>query len=491
MIIKIYKAPEGVTFSRSTIKMLNKTRSMATMISFFKGRNYEFKIFKEKDLTLIQKLKIFFAKKELIYDPFDNANYDQITEKMQVLRPEEMMSVYYEEYYDTWGKTMASLDSKNPKFVFKNFSKREIRHFPIEAEGFEYHYPFEMYALPEEDPGYDEDIDSVQTDPYTDLRLKLPLTTLRWNYYMSSFEEKTEDVFMVSWALMNDLEENNDLITAALETLYDPEFRHSEEFNEFFNFIKIRYEISLYFYVDNNNMLSITLFMLPWFFSFLGGDLLTHEFNHSSVILCDIQTVFLYIFAGHELVWKIEGKTTDFLMTIWKEYHYHYFRKFKKCSSTFKKDILKVWRLVNLKKLEPKMYKKLKQYYTLVLLRKINFALLACRTKAVRDKQHFRISLFNSVSLLRFLIWCSRKLSVFLSAKYNGTIDFLKNLIPNTINFIINFFKSLYSNILFYLKLVFKFFTSKEDNEKISRSIINYFKRTSEGWVKLYEFLTK
>ena len=51
MIIKIYKAPEGVTFLRSTVKMLNKTRSMATMISFFKGRNYEFKIFKEKNLT--------------------------------------------------------------------------------------------------------------------------------------------------------------------------------------------------------------------------------------------------------------------------------------------------------------------------------------------------------------------------------------------------------------------------------------------------------
>jgi hypothetical protein len=461
MIIKIYKAPEGVTFLRSTVKILNKTRSMATMISFFKGRNYEFKIFKEKNLTLIEKLKIFFAKKKLIYNPFDDANYDQISEKMQVLRPEEMMSVYYEEYYDTWGKTMASLDSKNPKFVFKNFSSREIRHFPIEAEGFEYHYPFEMYALPEEDSDHDEDIDSVQTDPYTNLRLKLPLTTLRWNYYMSSFEEKTEDVFMVSWALMNDLEENNDIITAALETLYDPEFRHSEEFNEFFNFIKIRYEISLYFYVDNNN------------------------------ILCDIQTVFLYIFAGHELVWKFEGKTTDFLMTIWKEYRYHYFRKFKKCSSTFKKDILKIWRIVNLKRLEPKMYKKLKQYYTLVLLRKINFALLACRTKAVRDKQHFRISLFNSVSLLRFLIWCSRKLAVFLSSLYNNIVDFFKNLLPNIINFIINFFKSLYSNILLFLKLVFKFFTSKEDNEKISRSIINHIKKNAEGAVKIYEFFTK
>jgi len=491
MIIKIYKAPEGVTFLRSTIKTFNKTRSMATISSFFKGRNYDFKIFKEKDLTLIQKLKIFFAKKELIYNPFDDENYDQISIRKQVLRPEEMMSVYYEEYYDTWGKVMDSRDPNNPKYVFKNFSNRVIHHFPIEAKGFEYHYPFEMYALPEEDIKHDEDIDSVQTDPYTDSRLSLPLTTLRWNYYMSSFEEKTDDVFMVSWALMNDLEENNDIITAALETLYDSEFRHSEEFDEFFDFIKIRYEISLYFFIDNNTMLSITLFMLPWFLSFLGGDLLTHEFNHSEVILCDLQTIFLYIFAGHELVWKIEGKTTDFLMTIWKEYRYHYFRKFKKCSSTFKKDILKVWRIVNLKRLEPKMYRKLKQYYTLVLLRTIRFALLACKTKAVRDKQYFRISLFNSVSLLRFFIWCSRKLAVFLSSSYNSTVDFLKNLIPNIIKFIIKCFKNLYSNILFYSKLVFKFFTSKEDNEKISRSIINHIKQTAKDVVYIYEYFTK
>ena len=137
------------------------------------------------------------------------------------------------------------------------------------------------------------------------------------------------------------------------------------------------------------------------------------------------------------------------------------------------------------------MYRKLKQYYTLVLLRTIRFALLACKTKAVRDKQSFRISLFNSVSLLRFLIWCSRKLAVFLSSSYNSTVDFLKNLIPNIMKFIINCFKNLYSNILFYLKLVFKFFTSKEDNEKISRSIINHIKKNAEGAVKIYEFFTK
>jgi hypothetical protein len=118
----------------------------------------------------------------------------------------------------------------------------------------------------------------------------------------------------------------------------------------------------------------------------------------------------------------------------------------------FENDVLKVWRLINLKTVDPKLYKKLKQYLLLSIKKKFYFSVSILRATAVRDKQSYRIDLFNTISILRFFIWCYRRLLEIVPKHYNNFKNFLIHLIPNTLVFLKNFLINLIPNTLKYLK---------------------------------------
>jgi hypothetical protein len=333
------------------------------------------------------------------------------------------------------------------------------------------HYPFEMYSVEAVPKDFYDDFrsynmtsfDSIYHDPYTGEDLELPLTTLRWNYYIENFMEENLTKFyktsMFTYAfglsskLLDDLEENNDLISSVLETIHEPTFRNTIEYDEYLKFAKVRLDLSFILFVEYNTARSVSLLTIPWIFLFGIGDLLTNEFSNLTIIFCDLKSIFLYLFFGQELVWQFEETFKEYVSNIFSGVKFSvYNRKYKKHYTTFKNDISKIWRLINLKTAEPKLYKKLKQYMLLSIKKKIYFSIAILRATAVRDKQYFRISLFNTASLLRFFIWCYKKLIVVIPNYYKNFKIFLKNLISNIFMYIKNFIINLIPNILKYIK---------------------------------------
>lgn len=466
MLVKRFSAPAGVFFlKKSNIKILIKNYS--TITDFIFDRNYDFEIFTKKGnhLTFLGRLKEFFKRNPYEYDPFDEEMYPELSERINVYRPDELMFAYYLEYWESWNTNLHYFDLLDEKTHFLNFNERAIVHYPVQAEYLTAHYPFEMYAEPGDHSNFTSRFDSVMTDPYTNEELTMPLTTLRWNYYIvnfveeSDFSRKFSSVYTTSGKLLNDLEENNDLISSILETIHEPKYRNTIEYKEFFDFAKLRLDLSFLFFVESNIQLSLSLMVIPWFFCFLVGDLLTHEFVHTKIILYDLQTIFLYIFFGHELVWQFEENFKQFASKIFTGVKYSvYRRQYKTEYTTFKKDILKVWRLINLKTAEPKLYSKLKQYLILVIKKKLDLSITILRATAVREKQSFRINLFNTASILRFFIWCYRRLLVIIPNYYNNFKNFLINLIPNIFIFLKKYFINLYLHFISYINYIYKYF---------------------------------
>jgi len=390
---------------------------------------------------------------------------------MSAYKPEELMHIYYSEYWESWEDNLAYVDPKNPLSYFVNFEGVPILYPLTQASYMAKHYPFEMYSLEAVSKDFEDDykafdassFDSTYYDPYTGEDLELPLSTLRWNYYIENFMEENLNKFYksskftyafgLSSKLLDDLEENNDLISSILETIHEPTFRNTIEYGSFLQFAKIRLDLSFMLFVEYNTARSVSLLTIPWIFLFGIGDLLTNEFSNLTIIFCDLKSIFLYLFFGQELVWQFEETFKEYVSNIFSGVKYSvYNRKYKKHYTTFKNDISKIWRLINLKTAEPKLYKKLKQYMLLSIKKKIYFSIAILRATAVRDKQYFRISLFNTATLLRFFIWCYKKLIIVIPNYYKNFKIFLKNLISNIFMFIKNFIINLIPNILKYIK---------------------------------------
>jgi len=474
-------------------KQLKKI-SVIRHISFFKDRNYDFKIFYNEELSFIEKVKIFFTKKTPPdYDPYNIKYYgEDLAFLIESGYPkEELMIIYYEDYFTAWNDTHTLADVvKYPGTRFQNLSRRVIYHDPIIAEGTEGHYPFEMFATSQDGPIEDleSDFDSVMHDPFTGERLKAPLTTLRWNYYMKNFLEDNEDVYFVGALLADDLEENNDFVTALLETIHDPKFRDTVEFTFYLKYTKLRHDTMLVFFSEYYAINSLPLFIMPWFVCFLVGDCLTHELNHSSMLIFDLETIFLYIFFGYELIWKFEDRDLDFLALIYGHYK-KYSIKYKKSSSTFQKDLFKVWRLINLKSKEPKIYRKLKHYYILVLQKKLFLAVAGLRSGAAEQKALYKHFILDTVLFVKLLIYTYRTIIRTFKLNYKILKKILKNVIPSIILFIINFFKTFFWYFINVYKSIFNFFFSKdkieidlkkklEETLKVSKRIFKNFKET-------------
>jgi len=465
MLIRQISAPAGVFYFKKLNTVIS-FKNYSTITAFFFDRNFDFEIFRDSknNLTLFQKIKLFFKRNPYEYDPFDEEIFPELSEKINVYKPEEIMHIYYTSYWDSWEQNVPHFDIMDERTYFLNFAGTPILYTLERASSLYGQYPFEMFA--EENP-YDDSIahfDSVIHDPYTNEELTLPLTTLRWNYYIENLIDETgasENVFTLSGILLNDLEENNDLISSVLEIMHEPAFRNTTQYDEYLNFAKVRLDLSFMLFIENNGIKSISLMAIPWVFMFLIGDLLTNEFSNITVILCDLKTVFLYVFFGQELIWKFEETFKQYVSHIFSGVKYSvHRRKYKKDSSTFKNDVLKVWRLINLKTVDPKLYKKLKQYLLLSIKKKFYFSVSILRATAVRDKQSFRISLFNTASMLRFFIWCYKRLLVIVPKYYNNFKNFLINLIPNILMFLKNFLINLIPNTLKYLKGLYSRFLS-------------------------------
>ena len=323
-------------------------------------------------------------------------------------------------------------------------------------------------------------------DPFTGERLKAPLTTLRWNYYMRTFEDNNESAHFIGAVLADDIEENNDFVTALLETLHDPKFRDTVEFTFYLKYTKIRHDTMLVFFTEYNAINSLPLFLMPWFVSFLVGDCLTHELNHSSIIIFDLETIFLYIFYGYELIWKFEDRDYDFLAQIYVAYE-KYSIKYKKSSSTFQKDLFKIWRLINLKSKEPKIYRKLKHYYILVLQKKLFLAVAGLRSGAAEQKALYKMFILDTVLVVKLLIYTYRYIRATFKLNYRILKKIYKKTTPKIVPFIINFFKTFFWYFINSYKSVFNFFFSKdkidlkkklEETLKVSKRIFKNFKET-------------
>lgn len=407
--------------------------------------------------------KNLFKKKKVKYDPFAEKYYEDSEERFDNDTPEELMIIYYQDYWDAWES------SRKEHGYFINFNDKAMFYDPIEAEGLPYHYPFEMYAPGDED---EENFDSIKTDPFSKEELLLPLTTLRWNYYRETFYDEIKKdldrtlfnyVLMDGWHFAKDLE-NMDLIDAILATIHDPKYRNTALYEEFYEIAKTRYDILFTIYIDYNGFGNTTLMIIPWIASFLVYDLLENVLNHPEIMFYDLQSVFLYLFCGNKLTWKYH--------TLKKSKYKNQYRLYQTCYSTLEKDCIKIWRLINLKSTEPKLYNKFKQYYILMLQRKLNLTVIGLRARAVRAKQTFKIDLFNSASLIRFFIWCYKRLLESLSLFFDNIKSFLVNL-PNTIfNFLIklpektfNFFKKLYNHNIKSIKKIYKYFTTNSFSE--------------------------
>jgi hypothetical protein len=461
MLIRQISAPAGVFYFKKLNTVIS-FKNYSTITAFFFDRNFDFEIFRDSknNLTLFQKIKLFFKRNPYQYDPFDEEMFPELSEKISVYRPEELMHIYYTAYWESWEQNLSHLDIMDEKTYFLNFAGTPILYTLEVASCLQCQYPFEMFA--EEYPDYNSTahFDSVMHDPYTNEELTLPLTTLRWNYYIENLIDETgasKNTFTLSGKLLNDLEENNDLISSVLEIFHEPEYRNTTQYAEYLNFAKIRLNLSFMMFVQNNGLRSISLMAIPWVFIFLIFDLLTNEFSTITVILCDLKTVFLYVFFGQELRWKFEETFKQYVSHFSGVIYSVHRSKYKKDSSTFKNDVLKVWRLINLETVDPKLYKKLKQYLLLSIKKKFYFSVAILRATAVRDKQYFRISLFNTISILRFFIWCYKRLLVVVPNSYNNFKNFLINLIPNTLKYL----KGLYSRSLSFLNFIYKYIKSK------------------------------
>jgi hypothetical protein len=462
MLTKQFSTPAGVFYFKKLNTLISIRNYYTPIGGFFLDRNYDFTIFinNKNNLTLLQKIKQFFARNPYEYDPFDELTFPELEEKMSGYDPEEIMHMYYLEYWDSWETNTRYFDILDERTHFLNFAGTPILYTLHQASYMEAHYPFESYSKEAQFAYYTDDFDSIMHDPYTNEELDLPLTTLRWNYYIENFVEENSltfsGYFSLSGKLLNDLEENNDLISSILEIMHEPRFRNTTQYTEYLNFVKIRFDLSFILFIEYNLLSATSILAVPWVLMFLVGDLLTHEFSNITVIFCDLQTVFLYIFFGQELVWKFEETFKEYVSNIWYGVKYSVYRvKYKKDSSTFKNDILKIWRLINLKNNEPKLYKKLKQYFFLSTKKKIYFSISILRATAVRDKQYFKISLFNTVSIIRFFIWCYKRLLVIIPNYYNIFKNFLINLIPNIFMFLKNFLINLIPNTSKYLKRLY------------------------------------
>lgn len=458
MLINLKKTPYGVTCFKTRFIFIKKIHST----SFFKA--------------LQTKFKNFFKKKKFTFDPLNNKNYDEIEDRFKVYPPEDIMAMYYLDYWEHWE------NSRDENFNFKNFNEKVIRHHPITAEGLEYHYPFEMFASEE---GLDKfDFDAVHTDPFSKEELDLPLTTLRWNYYrVSYYEGLNQDMSAInqlltdSWHFTQDLE-RMDLIDAILATAYDPKYRNTPLYEDYLKLAKIRYRLLYNMYIDNNRFGNTTLLIIPWFFSWIVGDLLCDELNNAEIVFFDIQSIFLYLFWGKELTWKYEAT--------YSERRYKFYRLYKTSFSTLKKDFLKIKRLINLKNIEPKVYNKLKQYYKLTFERKIYLTLIGLRAKAVREKQSYKISLFNSAALIRFFIWCYKKLMESISIFFENVKSFFINLIPNIFIFLKNLPFKIYTFYQKQYKMLKAMSTAEMYNnlKKMGKELEKKFQRFKDFYFK-------
>ena len=479
MLIKKIRTPAGVFYFRKLNTPISIRNYYTPIGGFFLDRNYDFTLFlnNKHNLTLSQRIKLFFERNPYEYDPFDELTFPELEEKMSDYAPEEIMYEYYLEYWDSWETNTHYFHINEEKTHFLNFAGTPILYTLHEASYMEAHYPFESFSKDWQVASHCDELDSIMHDPYTNEELNLPLTTLRWNYYIENFVEENASTvsgyFNLCGKLLTDLEENNDLISSILETMHEPRFRNTTQYREYFNFVKIRFDLSFILFMEYNLLSAISIMAVPWVLMFLVGDLLTNEFSNITVILCDLQTVFLYIFFGQELVWKFEETFKEYVSNIFSGVKYSVYReRYKKDSSTFKNDILKIWRLINLKTNEPKLYKKLKQYFFLSTKKKIYFSISILKATAVRDKQHYKISLFNTVSILKFFIWCYKRLLVIIPKSYNNFKNFLINLIKNIFmflkNFLINFIpitskflKRIYLRLIIILNFLYKYIKSK------------------------------
>jgi len=248
-----------ITLKYSTIK-----EQISTMFSIIKekkdfifDRNFDFKIFLDFDLTFSERFKYFFKRTEYEYDPYDEIVYPELSERLDYYNPDELMTYYYHEYWNAWNANSPYFDIENEKTHFINFKESQVFHYPVKAENMGAQYPFEMYAeysLEAYGENYKadlcEDFDSTIRDPYTNEILLMPLTTLRWNYYILNFLEQgagSKGIFTISGKLLTDLEENNDLVSSILETIHEPEFRNTIEFDEFLSYSKFRVDVSFIF----------------------------------------------------------------------------------------------------------------------------------------------------------------------------------------------------------------------------------------------------
>jgi hypothetical protein len=374
MLTKPFTTPAGVFYFKKLNSLISFRNYYSPIGGFFLDRNYDFTIFinNKDNLTFLQKIKKFFARNPYQYDPLDEDAFPEFEDKTSGHDPEEIMHMYYLEYWEAWKTNTYHFDILDEKTYFLNFEGTPILYTVHQASYMEAHYPFESYSKEWGFASYADEFDATMHDPYTKEELEVPLTTLRWNYYIENFVEENSSTFSgyfsLSGKLLNDLEENNDLISSILEIMHEPRFRNTTQYIEYFNFVKVRFDLSFLLFIENNLLTTISIMAVPWVLMFLVGDLLMHEFSNITVILCDLQTVFLYIFFGQELVWKFEETFKEYVSHIFSGVKYSVYReKYKKDSSTFKNDILKIWRLINLKTNEPKLYKKLKQYLPFVV----------------------------------------------------------------------------------------------------------------------------
>jgi len=431
---------------------------------------YEEKILGKRPKTLEEK-RIRYGKRKKKGELIEE-NYP-FWEENEGFTEEEYIFFYYDWYWIYWHM----LRDEGMGDFFINFAERHVTHDPVKAEGFEYHYPLEMYALfnnkndplvREYNPDTDlvEDFDGEMFDPFTNELLSRPLNSIRWDYFLSNWEENDRNSnyspYNSNWRLLDALEEEFDVIDSIVDILHTPEYRNSPLYDQYMKFANRRLFLLATMYDVRYPLGGIPLVVGPIIVVWLVVDVLYTYSEHATIMLLDIKAVTLYLFFGHKLIWEYEET--------FEEKRFYYYRLFPTVFSTLKNDLHKVWRFINLEKNEPKIYRKMKEYHYWTLMRQLELARKYIRMEAILAKQESKIFIFNCIQFLRFLLFVLKQLIILYNYIKSITTAFFKGCYYSIKNFslykyIINSidsFKRMIKRVIYKLNYFWELYNKKK-----------------------------